>query len=200
MMTWLHIGHSFLTDSFLLKGEELPMCIGCDKRLTIEHILLTCLDFIEIRVTLQLNHWACYFRIFHLRRFLTFWKKLIFFEKFKLETFLVMFVFSPFKLGFKTVYRPILRHTHCVLPWCNCTGWLGVKHQLTYLLLLQYLLYKKSFVGFRIFHLRRFLTFWKKLIFYYIIILYILIWVSCAVYESVIYWLMEFPCKSIVGR
>ena len=25
------------------------MCIRCDKLLTIEHILLTCLDFIEIR-------------------------------------------------------------------------------------------------------------------------------------------------------
>ena len=25
------------------------MCIGCDKHLTIEHILLTCADFIEIR-------------------------------------------------------------------------------------------------------------------------------------------------------
>ena len=25
------------------------MCIGCDKRLTIEHILLICSDFIEIR-------------------------------------------------------------------------------------------------------------------------------------------------------
>ena len=45
----LHIGHSFITHSFLLKGEELPVCIGCDKRLTIEHILLTCSDFIEIR-------------------------------------------------------------------------------------------------------------------------------------------------------
>ena len=40
---------SFITHSFLLKGEEPPMCIGCDKRLTIEHILLTCSDFIEIR-------------------------------------------------------------------------------------------------------------------------------------------------------
>ena len=48
-MARLHIGHSFLTHSFLLKGEEPPMCIGCDKRLTIEHILLTCSDFIEIR-------------------------------------------------------------------------------------------------------------------------------------------------------
>ena len=25
------------------------MCIRCDKRLTVEHILLTCSDFIEIR-------------------------------------------------------------------------------------------------------------------------------------------------------
>ena len=25
------------------------MCIGCDKRLTIEHILFTCSDFTEIR-------------------------------------------------------------------------------------------------------------------------------------------------------
>ena len=49
-MARLHIGHSFLTHSFfLLKGEESPMCIVCDKRLTIERILLTCSDFIEMR-------------------------------------------------------------------------------------------------------------------------------------------------------
>ena len=42
-------GHSFITHSFLLKDEELPMCIGCDALLTIEHILLTCSDLIEIR-------------------------------------------------------------------------------------------------------------------------------------------------------
>ena len=47
VMARLHIGHSFITHSFLLKGEEPPMCIGCDKRLTIEHILLTCSDFIK---------------------------------------------------------------------------------------------------------------------------------------------------------
>ena len=43
------IARSFITHSFLLMGEEPPMCIGCDKQLTIEHILLTCLDFIEMR-------------------------------------------------------------------------------------------------------------------------------------------------------
>ena len=30
VMAQLHIGHSFLTHSFLLKGEEPPVCIGCD--------------------------------------------------------------------------------------------------------------------------------------------------------------------------
>ena len=48
-MARLHIVLSFITHSFLLKGEEPPACIGCDKRLTIEHILLTCSDFNEIR-------------------------------------------------------------------------------------------------------------------------------------------------------
>ena len=48
VMARLHIGHSFITHSFSLMGEEPPVCIGCDKRLTIEHIVLTCSDFIEI--------------------------------------------------------------------------------------------------------------------------------------------------------
>ena len=39
------------------------------------------------------------------------WAVNIFGEK-KLRSFLVTFVFSPFKHGFKTVCRPILRHTH----------------------------------------------------------------------------------------
>ena len=71
VMARLHIGHSFITHSFLLKGEEPPVCIGCDKRLTIEHILLTCSDFIKIRES-HFTAKVCCFRIFHLRRFLTF--------------------------------------------------------------------------------------------------------------------------------
>ena len=49
LIAWLHIGHSFIIHSFLLKGEEPPVCIGCDELLTIEHILLTCSDLTEIR-------------------------------------------------------------------------------------------------------------------------------------------------------
>ena len=50
VLTRLHIGHSHLTHSFLLKEEEeKPVCIGCDENLTIEHILLDCWDFYDIR-------------------------------------------------------------------------------------------------------------------------------------------------------
>ena len=48
VMARLHIGHSFIAHSFLLKGAEPPV-IGCDQHLTIKHILLTCSDFTEMR-------------------------------------------------------------------------------------------------------------------------------------------------------
>ena len=83
VMARLHIGHSFITRCFLLKGEEPPMSIGYDKRLTLEHILLKYSDFIEMRerATLQLNHCVCCFRIFRLRRFLIFLKEINIFGK-----------------------------------------------------------------------------------------------------------------------
>ena len=86
VMARLHIGHSFLTHSFLLKGEEPPMRIGCDKCLTIEHILLTCSDFTEIReshFTAKSLHML--FQDILPEKILNFWKKSIFLEKFKFE-------------------------------------------------------------------------------------------------------------------
>ena len=90
------------------------MCIGCDKRLTIEHILLTCSDFIEIReshFTAKLLH-MLFKDISPEKIFYLFERNEYFWTNLNLRSFLVMFVFSPFKRGFKTVYRPILRHTH----------------------------------------------------------------------------------------
>ena len=94
------------------KGEEPPVCIGCDKRLTTEHILLTCSDFTEIR---ESHFTAKSLRVLFQDispEIFNFLKEINFLEKNNLRSFLVMFVFSPFKHGFKTVYRPILRHTH----------------------------------------------------------------------------------------
>ena len=45
----LHIGHSYFTHSHLLKGEERPYCHACDAPDSIEHILISCADLIEVR-------------------------------------------------------------------------------------------------------------------------------------------------------
>ena len=45
----LRLGHSYLTHSYLLKGEDAPECVPCQCLLTVEHILLHCVDFSLIR-------------------------------------------------------------------------------------------------------------------------------------------------------
>jgi hypothetical protein len=41
----LRIGHIHLTHSHVLKGENPPMCIGCQAPLSVQHILLDLIDF-----------------------------------------------------------------------------------------------------------------------------------------------------------
>ena len=36
----LHIGHSYLTHSFILRKEEAPICVACNVVLTVKHILI----------------------------------------------------------------------------------------------------------------------------------------------------------------
>ena len=97
-----------------MKGEEQPMCIGCDKRLTIEHILFTCSDFIEIREShFTATSLRVLFKDISPEKVFNFLKESNIFGIFLIwDPFLVMFMFSPFKHGFKTVCRPILRHIH----------------------------------------------------------------------------------------
>jgi len=45
----LRIGHSHLTHSFLLKGEEAPECMGCLCPFTVKHVLFECADLFFIR-------------------------------------------------------------------------------------------------------------------------------------------------------
>ena len=45
----LRIGHTYLTHSYLLKDEDPPICIPCNSVLTVEHILISCIDFDIIR-------------------------------------------------------------------------------------------------------------------------------------------------------
>ena len=43
------VGHTHLTHSYLLKGEDAPQCIPCQCFLTVEHVLIHCIDFAPIR-------------------------------------------------------------------------------------------------------------------------------------------------------
>ena len=40
----LHIGHSYLTHSYVLRQEEAPVCVACNAISTVKHILLECAD------------------------------------------------------------------------------------------------------------------------------------------------------------
>ena len=48
-MTRACIGHTYITHSFLLKGEPMPQCIPCHWALSVKHILIDCVDFALIR-------------------------------------------------------------------------------------------------------------------------------------------------------
>ena len=41
----LRLGHTQVTHSYLLQGEEQPQCVGCDATFTVRHFLLKCGDF-----------------------------------------------------------------------------------------------------------------------------------------------------------
>ena len=45
----LRIGHTHFTHGFILRNEDPPECIACQLPLTVEHILLNCVDFMFIR-------------------------------------------------------------------------------------------------------------------------------------------------------
>ena len=52
----LRIGHTRLTHSFLLKGEPPPECTTCECQLTIQHILVDCIEYDFIRPELFGNN------------------------------------------------------------------------------------------------------------------------------------------------
>ena len=45
----LRIGHTFITHSFLLEGEDWPLCFPCQEPFSVKHVLLDCTDFRIIR-------------------------------------------------------------------------------------------------------------------------------------------------------
>jgi len=49
VITRLRIGHACITHSYLLRKEDKPQCTPCNEPITVEHILLHCIDFTNIR-------------------------------------------------------------------------------------------------------------------------------------------------------
>ena len=45
----MRIGHTRLTHSFLLSGDDLPECRTCQCPLTVKHILVECVDLKDVR-------------------------------------------------------------------------------------------------------------------------------------------------------
>ena len=45
----LRLGHTRVTHSYVLLGEEQPQCVGCDAPFTVRHFLLECDDYAQVR-------------------------------------------------------------------------------------------------------------------------------------------------------
>ena len=45
----LHIGHSHLAHSFILRKKEAPVCVACNAVITVKHTLIECADLLEIK-------------------------------------------------------------------------------------------------------------------------------------------------------
>ena len=56
VMSRLRLGHSYLTHSYLLKGEPPTECLTCQCRLTIEHVLVECIEYDFFRPIYFGNH------------------------------------------------------------------------------------------------------------------------------------------------
>ena len=58
VLSRLKLGHSYLTHSYLLKGDPPPECVTCDCHLTISHILVDCIEYDFFRLILFENNFT----------------------------------------------------------------------------------------------------------------------------------------------
>ena len=58
VLSKLKLGYSYLTHSYLLKGQPHPECVMCSCRLTISHILVDCIEYDFFRLILFENNFT----------------------------------------------------------------------------------------------------------------------------------------------
>ena len=107
----LRLGHTRVTHSYILQGEEQPQCVGCDAPFTLRHILLECGDFAPVRNNcFHVDNMKELFQDIHTRidSIMTFVRQINLFSKIKL-----LFLKSCFVLHFyQTIIQIIF---YCIL-------------------------------------------------------------------------------------
>ena len=70
------LGHTKVTHSYFLQGEEQPQCVGCDAPFTVRHFRLECGDFVQVRnKCLHVDNMKQLFQNIHIDSIMTFFKK-----------------------------------------------------------------------------------------------------------------------------
>ena len=65
ILAQLRLGHTQVTHSYLLQGEEQPQCVDCDAQFTVRHFLLECGDFAQVRNNcFRVDNIKNYFKIY----------------------------------------------------------------------------------------------------------------------------------------
>ena len=98
----LCLGHTRVTHSFLLQGEEQPQCVGCDSPFTVRHFLMECGDFAQVRNNcFHVDNMKQLFQDIHIDSIMTFLRHIKNFNK-----ILLLFLKSCF---FLHLYQPIIQ-------------------------------------------------------------------------------------------
>ena len=78
----LRLGHTRVTHSYLLLGDEQPQCVGCDAPFTVRHFLLECGDFAQVRNNcFHVDNMKELFQDIHIDSIMTFLRQINFFNK-----------------------------------------------------------------------------------------------------------------------
>ena len=78
----LRLGHTRVTHSYLLQGEEQPQSVGCDAPFTVRHFLLECGDFAQVRNNcLHVDNMKELFQDIHIDSIMTFLRQINLFNK-----------------------------------------------------------------------------------------------------------------------
>ena len=91
----LRLGHTRVTHSYLLQGEEQPQCVCCDAPFTVRHFLLECGDFAQVRNNcFHVDNMKQLFQDIHVDSIMTFLRQINFLIKYNCYIFKIMFCFT----------------------------------------------------------------------------------------------------------